>query len=69
MARLPSSGGAIGIAKERVAYTHPRTGSLTTIDELVPVTNPDSYELWLREADVLCWGVLASGRHPVLVSQ
>ena len=58
------------IAKERVAYTHPRTGSLTTIEELVRVTNPNAWRLRLGEADVSSWGVLPSGRlrHPVFVT-
>jgi hypothetical protein len=53
----------------QLAYTHPRTGALTTIDELVRVTDPDGWALRLGEADVLCWGVLRSGRlrHPVFV--
>ncbi len=54
-------------AKVRLAYTHPRTGTVTTIDELVRVTDPDGWVLRLGEADVLCWGMLPSGRlrHPV----
>jgi hypothetical protein len=54
-----------------LAYTHPRTGALTTIEELVRVTDPDGWELRLREADVVCWGVLRSGRlrHPVFVER
>jgi hypothetical protein len=57
-------------AKVRLAYTHPRTGALTTIDELVRVTDPEGWALHLSEADVLCWGVQPSGRlrHPVFVS-
>jgi ATP-dependent DNA ligase len=57
-------------AKVQLAYTHPRTGALTTIDELVRVTDPDGWKLRLGEADVLCWGILPSGRlrHPVFVS-
>ena len=57
-------------AKVRLACTHPRTGALTTIDELVRVTDPEGWALHLSEADVLCWGVLPSGRlrHPVFVS-
>jgi bifunctional non-homologous end joining protein LigD len=56
-------------AKVRLAYTHPRTGALTTIDELVRVTDPDGWALRLGQADVLCWGVLPSGRlrQPVFV--
>ena len=57
-------------ARVQLAYTHPRTGALTTIEELVRVTDPDGWALRLGEADVLCWGVLPSGRlrHPVFVS-
>jgi hypothetical protein len=53
-----------------LAYTHPRTGALMTIEELVRVTDPDGWTLRLGEADVSCWGVLPSGRlqHPVFVS-
>jgi hypothetical protein len=40
------------------------------VDELVRVTDPDGWALRLGEADVLCWGILPSGRlrHPVFVS-
>ena len=57
-------------ARVRLAYTHPRTGALTTTDELVRVTGPEGWALRLGEADVLCWGILPSGRlrHPVFVS-
>jgi hypothetical protein len=57
-------------AKVRLAYTHPRTGAFTAIDELVRVTDRDDWALRLGEADVLCFGVLPSGRlrHPVFVS-
>jgi ATP-dependent DNA ligase len=58
-------------ARVQLAYTHPRTGALTTINELVRVTGPDGWALRLGEADVLCWGVLPSRRlrHPVFVSE
>ena len=58
-------------ARVQLAYTHPRTGALTTIEELVRVTDPDGWELRLGEADVSCWGVLPSGRlrHPVFVER
>jgi ATP-dependent DNA ligase len=54
-------------AKVRLAYKHPRTGAVTTIDELVRVTDPEGWKLRLGEADVLSWGVLPSGRlrHPI----
>jgi hypothetical protein len=57
-------------ARVQLAYTHPRTGALTTIEELVRVTDPDAWTLRLGEARVLCWGILPSGRlrHPVFVS-
>jgi hypothetical protein len=57
-------------ARVELAYTHPRTGALTTIEELVRVTDPDGWTLRLGEADVSCWVVLPSGRlrHPVFVS-
>ena len=55
----------------QLSYAHPRTGVLTTIDELVGVTWPDGWALRLGEANVLCWGILASGRlrHPVFVER
>ena len=58
-------------ARVQLAYTHPRTGALTTIEELVRVTDPDGWALRLGEADVLCWGILPSGRlrHPVFVER
>ena len=58
-------------ARVQLAYAHPRTGALTTIDELVRVPDPDGWDLRLGEADVLCWGVLPSGRlrHPAFVSR
>jgi hypothetical protein len=43
-------------ARVQLAYTHPRTGALTTIEELVRVTAPDAWALRLGEADVVCWG-------------
>jgi bifunctional non-homologous end joining protein LigD len=57
-------------ARVKLAYTHPRTGAATTIDELVRVTDSEGWTLRLGEADVLCWGILPSGRlrHPVFVS-
>jgi hypothetical protein len=57
-------------AKVRLAYTYPRTGAPTSVDELVRVTDPEGWTLRLGETDVLCWGVLASGRlrHPMFVS-
>jgi hypothetical protein len=57
-------------ARVQLAYTHPRTGVLTTIEALVRVSNPDGWKLRLGEAGVLCEGVLPSGRlqHPVFVS-
>jgi bifunctional non-homologous end joining protein LigD len=57
-------------AKVRLAYTHPRTGTPTSVNELVRVTDPEGWTLRLGEADVLCWGVLPSGRlrHPVFAS-
>jgi len=57
-------------ARVKLTYTHPRTGVLTTIEELVRVTDPEGWTLRLGEADVLCWGVLPSGRlrHPVFLS-
>jgi hypothetical protein len=56
-------------ARVRLAYAHPRTGVLKTIEELVRVTDPEGWALQLGPADVLCWGVLPSGRlrHPVFV--
>jgi hypothetical protein len=58
-------------AKVRLAYAHPRTGALATIDEVVRVTDPESWALRLGETDVLCWGVLPSGRlrHPVFIER
>ena len=38
------------------------TGALTRIEELVRVADPDGWKLRLGEADVLCCGVLPSGR-------
>jgi hypothetical protein len=57
-------------AQVQLTYTHPRTGALMTIEELVRVTNPEGWTLRLGEADVLCWGVLPSGRlrHPMFVA-
>jgi hypothetical protein len=43
-------------ARVELAYTHPRTGALMTIEELVRVTDPDGWTLRLGEADVSCWG-------------
>ena len=39
-----------------LAYTHPRTGALTTIEELVRVTDPDGWVLRLGEADLSVLG-------------
>ena len=59
-------------ARLRLTYTHPRSGIRGTIDELVRVPDPDSFELRPgARAAVLCWGILRpSGRlrHPVFVS-
>jgi hypothetical protein len=43
---------------------------LTTIDEVVRVSDPEGWELRLGEADVQCWGFLPNGRlrHPMWVS-
>jgi len=59
------------VAKVRLGYTHPRSGALTTIDELVRVIDPEGWTLRLGEADVLCWGVMPSGRlrHPAFVER
>ena len=58
-------------ARLRLTYTHPRSGIRGTIDELVRVPDPDSFELRPgARAAVLCWGILRpSGRlrHPVFV--
>jgi hypothetical protein len=58
-------------ARLRLTYTHPRSGIRRTIDELVRVPDPESFELRRRtRADVLCWGILRpSGRlrHPVFL--
>jgi ATP-dependent DNA ligase len=58
-------------ARLRLTYTHPRNGIRGTIDELVRVPDPESFELRHgARADVLCWGILRpSGRlrHPVFV--
>jgi hypothetical protein len=58
-------------ARLRLTYMHPRNGIRGTIDELVRVPDPDSFELRRgARADVLCWGILRpSGRlrHPVFV--
>jgi bifunctional non-homologous end joining protein LigD len=58
-------------ARVRLAYTHPRTGARTTIDELVRVMDPEAWALRRGPADVLCWGVLPSGRlrHPMFVNR
>jgi hypothetical protein len=58
-------------AKVRLTYMHPRTDARTTIDELVRVTDLDGWKLRLGEAEVLCWGVLPSGRlrHAVFVER
>jgi ATP-dependent DNA ligase len=58
-------------ARLRLAYRHPRTGAVRTVDELVRVPGPDGFELRPGErGEVLCWGVLPSGRlrHPVWVA-
>jgi ATP-dependent DNA ligase len=56
-------------ARLRLTYTHPRSGIRGTIDELVRVPDPDSFELHPgARAAVLCWGILrpsGSLRHPV----
>jgi ATP-dependent DNA ligase len=57
-------------ARLTVTYTHPRTGVAATIDEMVRVREPESFAVRRGgEADVLCWGILPSGRlrHPVLI--
>jgi hypothetical protein len=55
-------------AKVRLAYTHPRTGTPTSVDELVRVTDPEGWTFRLGEADVLCWGILPSGRYGIRYS-
>jgi ATP dependent DNA ligase domain len=54
-------------AKVRLAYTHPRSGVRTTIDELVRVPDPERWTPRRGAAHVICWGILPSGRlrHPV----
>jgi hypothetical protein len=57
-------------AQLRLRYRHPRTGTTTTIDELVRVPTPDTFELRKRaRISLRCWGILPSGRlrHPVLL--
>ena len=57
-------------ARLTVTYTHPRTGMAATIEEIVRVREPKSFAMRRSaEADVLCWGILPSGRlrHPVLI--
>ena len=57
-------------ARLRLRYRHPRTAGTTTIDELVRVPAPDTFELrtgaWIS---LLCWGIRPGGRlrHPVLL--
>src|SRR5262245_27513745 len=54
-------------ARVRLTYTHPRTDVRITIYELVRVPDPETWTLRRAPADVLCWGILPSGRlrHPV----
>ena len=56
-------------ARVQLAYTHPRTGAITTIGELVRVTEPETWKLRRGAAHVLCWSVMPSGRlrHPMWV--
>jgi ATP-dependent DNA ligase len=57
-------------ARLSLSYRHPKTGALETIDELVRVPAADAFELRRKaRAQVLCWGILPSGRlrHPVFV--
>ena len=57
-------------ARVQLAYTHPRTGAPTTIEELVRV-RPGRLGVAAGRGRVVCWGVLPSGRlrHPVFVER
>ena len=51
-----------------LVYTHPHTGEVIRIDEIVRVPQPDTFTLHLRAAGtVQCWGFLPNGRlrHPM----
>jgi hypothetical protein len=57
-------------ARLRLTYRHPKTGAVQRIAELVRVPTTDAFELRVQaRAQVLCWGILPSGRlrHPVFV--
>ena len=71
--RIPTGATGAGRPGCSWAYTHPRTGARTTIEELVGVTDPKGWALRLDEADVVCracyradgYGIpCTSGKHP-----
>jgi hypothetical protein len=46
-----------------LAYAHPRTGTATTIDEIVRLPHPKDFALRrVGAGEIRCWGILLSGR-------
>jgi len=51
-----------------LSYTHPHTGEVIRIDEIVRVPQPDTFTLHVgASCTVQCWGFLPNGRlkHPM----
>jgi len=51
-----------------LTYTHPHTGEVVRIDEIIRVPQPDTFRLHIATSGtVQCWGFLPNGRlrHPM----